>query len=68
MNIENALRQIYNDGDYDSLVKAIAVIESESYKEFHGIKEALDSDQTQEIADDFAQSVLNKLNELEGNK
>jgi hypothetical protein len=68
MNIENALRQIYNDGDYDSLVKAIAVIESESYKEFHCIKEALDSDQTQEIADDFAQSVLNKLNELEGNK
>lgn len=69
MNIQNIVNEIYLETEgYNDLVEAIAVREIEDWKEAQDIDEALDGDQTEELAESIKQSILSKMNKIEGNE
>jgi len=69
MNIQNIIDEVYLETcGYSDLVEAIATREIEDYKEAEGIDEALDGDQTEELAESVKQSILYNMNKLEGNE
>lgn len=55
------------EGNFNDLVEEIAILELKLYKAMEKTKEPLDGDITEEIAECFKQSLLSKLNEIEGN-
>jgi len=69
MNIQEVVNEIYLEtGGYSDLIEAIAIREIEDWKEAEAIDEALDGDQTEELAEGVKESLLSKMNEIEGNE